>query len=295
MQLNPGSVPIRPTRSAAEFNPDQFYALFESLKGRINLPLSKIADLTNDTTLSPEQNVHKRIKDKRLSAAARSVILRHVFDEEMLLSGSSRRKVAEIPDAFYFAFLNLLGINETSQDKGRALTLGTYRLWRPSAEYEGEYVFGRLDIFEDTATHAICARMIQRKTGEGEGDPSAYEEFSGYFFRVANVYILLLHDTRSRDVRITFFPRYKVGQVGTALCERSCFAGRNDHILFMDGHGTGLDGASVYHAPVHIALEDNVDKLAGLNVMLDVVREGDPRLPGRVLAKLKARGKLQRP
>jgi hypothetical protein len=45
---------------------------------------------------------------------------------------------------------------------------------------------------------------------------------------------------------------------------------------------------------VHLSLVDDVDELAALDELLDVIPEGDARIPRRVVDKLKRLGPLKR-
>jgi hypothetical protein len=63
----------------------------------------------------------------------------------------------------------------------------------------------------------------------------------------------------------------------------------------MDGLTIGIDGRRRFLTPVHISLVDDVDELAALDEMLDVVPEGDAHIPRRVLDKLRRLGPLKRP
>ena len=69
------------------------------------------------------------------------------------------------------------------------------------------------------------------------------------------------------------------------------FAGRRNHIVLMDGFGFGIDG---FFSPVHLSLVDDVDELASLDEVPDVVPEDDRRIPWRVVRKLKRNGPLKR-
>ena len=108
----PGSTAIRPTRAKAEKDLDAFYALLEAFRDPQLLPLRKIAEICGDASLNPEPNTLRRIKNRSLSDESRASLLRHIFDEERLVSGRARRQLETIDDTLYFALLNYLESSE---------------------------------------------------------------------------------------------------------------------------------------------------------------------------------------
>src|ERR1700681_2108174 len=99
----PGELIIRPTRADAERNSDDFYLLLAAVRNPETLPLRRIAEISGDTSLNPEPNILKKIKNRTLSEDARRYLLKHIFDDESLLSGKTRKQMSGIDDAFYFA------------------------------------------------------------------------------------------------------------------------------------------------------------------------------------------------
>lgn len=81
--------------------------------------------------------------------------------------------------------------------------------------------------------------------------------------------------------------------VGTDINPRSVFAGRRNHVVHMDGIITGVGRRDFFLTPVHYSLADNVDELAGLDEALGRFPEGDPRLPQRIVNKIKGYGPLR--
>ena len=219
-------------------------------------------------------------------------MLKHIFDEGRLLSGKARRQMATIDDALYFAFLNYLDSRETPQDNARAQIIGTYKLWRYSAEHEGEYALGRVSVFEDQNTRALCVSVILARNSS-EGLRGTRDQFTGYLFDVSGMYLMIARDPRTDDLRMTLFPRFRIDEVGTDINERSVFAGRQSHIVHMDGFALGIEGGNGYCSPIHLSLVDDVDELANIDELLDVVPEGDQRVPRRVIEKLKRSGPLR--
>lgn len=293
MQMTPGSYRIRPTREDAETNPEVFYDWLERMRLGSDLPLSKLAELTDDKTNNPTVNLHKRIKNQTLPSKARKLILRHAYEDALVISGQARSQIGTIPDAPYFALLNFFCAKETSQDKARARALGTYRFWRESVEHQDEFVLGKVEFVEDADTRAVHARMTQ-VVRHPDGTVGARENFDGYLFRIAHMYVMFLRDMRTNDPRVSFFPTCKFDEVGIKVNPRSIFDGKTLHVVYMDGYCLGVDGGRSFFAPIHLALEDNVDRLTILDGELDIVGDGDPRLPPRVAKKLRAKGRLRR-
>jgi hypothetical protein len=291
--LKPGSAKIRPTREDAEQDIDQFYALLSVLRERRELPLKKIAYITGDETGNPEASVSKKITSRTLPKEARDFILRYIFDEANLLSGASRKQLSAIQDAFYFAFLNYLAVKETSQDTSRARVLGTYRLWRPSVETDGQYVYGKIEFTEEPDTRALAACMVQIRR-PGPGDPGEKEVFTGYLFRVSHMHLLVLRDVLAKSIRVTILTGSKPSEFGTDLNPKSPFKGTVKHAGWMDGFVLGVDGGRGFFSPLYLSLVDDVDELAGLDQELDIIGADDPRMPPRVLNKLQRNGPLRR-
>jgi len=241
----------------------------------------------------PQTNIHKKLAKRTLPKEARDRCLRHAFEEGDFFSRATRHKLAGIPDAVYFAFLNFAAVKETSQDKARARSVGSYKFWRPSVEHDEEFIFGRIDFEEHPDNHALKARMLQVKQAS-DGELAAREEFKGYLFRVCHMHLLFLHDPVSNDVRMAIFPRCKVSEVGTTRNSRCPFAGSVLHTVWMDGFVLGIDGSNCFFSPVHLSLVDDVDELAGLDDQLDIIQADDRRLPRRVFNKLQRSGPLRR-
>jgi len=285
----PGSIEIRPTRAQAEREPEKFYPLLEALRGPDTLPLRKIAEIAGDTSLNPEPNTLRKIRSQTLSDETRRSLLRHIFDDEQLVSRRMRRKLAGIDDALYFAFLEHFQICDTAQDQARAQVAGTYKFWRPHADLESEYVLGKLSCFEDPISRALRIDIHTRKTGDGAGRRIDLH-FSGYLFCLHGMFLTVARRLGSEEVRVGLFPRFRINTVGTDVNSRSVFAGRQNHVVLMDGMTFSIDRRTCFFAPVHLSLVDDVDELAKLDEALDIVTEGDPRLPQRVINRLGRRG-----
>ncbi len=281
----PGLIYIAPTREDAERDAEVFYSLLEA--HRPSLSLKAIAGIVDDKTNNPDQNMHKRIKNKSFSTHEKRLILRHIYEHGVPAS-VLRSQIGGCPDALFHALLMFLGVNETSQDKARARLIGTYRFYRFSSAHDGEYVIGKLTITHDKKSRALCAEMLQLRL-PGRNEPGIRERFTGYALRVANMYLVFMRHTRTSAVRMLLLGDFHHDDVGTDINPGSCFKGRVFHAVSMDGHELGVDGNKPFYSPVHMSLVEDVTELALLDQQLDVVPEDDPRLPARVVKKLQAK------
>ena len=289
----PGEIVIRPTRAEAEREPNEFYALLAALRSPDTLPLRKIAEIVGDTSLNPEPNILRKIKNRTLTEDARRFLLRHIFEEENLLSGKKRRQLSAIDDALYFAFLNYFNAAETTQDTARAHLVGTYKVWRYSLDHDNEFTLGKLVFFEDPWTRALKVDLTLAEHSV-EGTRARRRRFSGYLLCVSGIYVTILRDLLTDDIRSGLLPYFSIDQVGTELNPRSVFAGRQNHVVSMDGFCFGMAGRNAYGTPLHLSLVDDVDELARLADFLGVVGEDDERIPRRVIKKLRGAGPLRR-
>lgn len=271
---------IAPTRSEAENDPAKFYELITYVNATRGLTWGKIGKQLEIN----ESNVSRRINGRSFDPDERKLILDYIFDESGLIIDPLANRIHEIRDSLYFALLGFYDVKPTSQDNTRAHTAGTYQLWRRSVEHEGHYVFGRIDIFEDENSHALRVKMKQPHKAHGRTRASN-EEYSGYFFRVADMYVTMLRDEANNDLRITIFPRHRIEKIGTNYNPDSVFKGSVKHVVHMEGHGLGIDGNSLFSTPVYMELVDDKNALASLADQLDVVPED--KAPPLVVAKLK--------
>lgn len=108
------------------------------------------------------------------------------------------------------------------------------------------------------------------------------------------MYFILFHNEKTNDLRTTLLPTFKVDDIRTEHNKNSVYAGSHRHAVYLDGFGLGIDGARGFFSPVHLSLVDDVTELDRLDKQLDVVREGDPRLPERVVTMLRSNGPLRR-
>jgi hypothetical protein len=228
----------------------------------------------------------RKLDKKSVTEEEQSKALYHFFEE----LSRARKEVKKFDDAFYFSFLNFAMVRETSQDKARARSIGTYRFWRQSVEHEDEYIFGKIVLSENPKSGALEASMLQVRQAT-PGLTRFEEHFSGHLFRVSHLYLMMLRDHITNDVRITFFTHRRESNVGTELNPRSPFKGNMPHNVCMDGHVFGIDGQKRFFAPLHLSLVDDVDEVGELDDKLDIIKEQD--MPERVLKKLQGMGKLQ--
>jgi hypothetical protein len=300
-------ITIRPSRTDAENDVDKFATLFKEFRNPETLSAKKLAQICKVST----STISRYTAKGDFPEEYRRPILKYLFEEQDFLLGETRRQLGEINDALYFAFLNFVDVKETSQDSARAKVVGTYKLWRYSVEHNDEFVFGKITFREDPKTRAVRAEMVQPKQ-PNDGTRGSVERCSGYLFRVSHMYLMLLCDDLTKDVRMTIFPRVKMDLIGTDVNPRTgnirpraaatdpfenprcAFLGSTLHIVHMDGFGLGIDGSSGFFSPVHLSLVDSLDDLAELDENLNVVPKGDKRIPARVAKKLKRNGPLRR-
>ncbi|MDR3471225.1 MAG: hypothetical protein P4M09_06005 [Devosia sp.] len=285
-----GSREVRPTRSQAEESETQFWRLFGYFRDKLRLTNEQVGAAIGYSTKNTAINISPRISNQTFTAAERGNFLSYIFRSKQ----RHQTEVAAVPDALYFALLHHCHAVETSQDNARIRLAGTYKLWRFSVEHESEFVLGRIDIEEDDNTHALKVRMIQPKQPR-DGLRGTRETASGYMFRLSNMYVLLLTDDLTDDLRVTIFPRSKMDEVGTDINKNSLYAGRHDHVVHLDGFGLGVDGSTGFFSPVHLSFVDDVDVLSSLDDSLDVApAEDETRIPKRILEKLRRSGPLRR-
>jgi len=290
----PGTMLIRPTREEAERNPDHFYALLGALRSPETLPLRKIAEIVGDTSLNPEPNILRKIKNRTLSRDARRYLLRHIYEEQPVLSGGARERLAAIDHALHFALLNFLNIGDARQDTARALLVGTYRVWRHSIDHEDEFILGKQVVVEDPKTRALKVQLTLLER-IADGTRRVPRRLSGYFLGAPGAFLCLVRDLLSDDVRVALFPDFRIGEVGTTLNPNSVFAGRQTHVLSMDGFAFGIDGRRTFCTPVHLSLVDDVDELAKLSKALNRHCEDElQHVPAGVAHRLRRAGPLRR-
>lgn len=287
-----GSTLIRPSRREAEEDPAAFYKLLDHFRRRGDLPNDLLAHITGDHSVSCLQNISKRISGQTFKPDARSSILSYVFDVAGLLFRKRRKETRAIPEAPFFALLNLYQLADETQDEARAQSVGVYKFWRHSAEHPGEFVHGRMEVTEEpSGALKVHVRQVTQPAQGLRGDEEIY---SGYMLCLPKMYFILLHGETAHDLRVVFLPTFKLGLVGTTHNKQSMFEGSSLHLLSLEGFAAGIDGAKSFQSPVHFSLVDDVVELAQIDTQIDVIRPGDERMPGRVADMLERNGPVRR-
>lgn len=287
-----GSTLIRPSRREAEEYPKAFYKLLDHFRRRGDLPNDLLAHITGDHSPSCLQNISKKISGQTFKPDARSSILSYIFDVAGLLFRKRRREARAIPDAPFFALLNLYQLADETQDEARAQSVGVYKFWRHSGEHLGEFVLGRMEVTEEPS--GALKVQVRQVTQSDQGLRADEKIYSGYMLCLPKMYFILLHGETAHDPRVVFLPTFKVGQVGTAHNKQSMFEGSNLHLLSLEGFVAGIDGGKSFQSPVHFSLVDDVVELAQIDTQIDVIRPGDQRMPGRVADMLERNGPVRR-
>jgi hypothetical protein len=219
-------------------------------------------------------NAQRRVESERLDNNERKLVLDYIYDESGLIVDPAGLGLTALRDYLCFAALGFYEIKATSQDNARANLVGTYRLWRHSVENPDEFVHGRLDLTESEESGALCVKMIQPMKPKSMMRAST-EEFTGYVFRMSNMYVMLLRDIANNDPRVTIFHSFRDEFIGTDKNPKSVYPETRKHVVHLDGFGMGIDGKKVFLSPVYVELVDDKDELSRLNASLDVVSEAD--------------------
>jgi hypothetical protein len=281
---------IRPTRAEAQRDPGKFYLLLDFLRKRRRKPLK--LSYIKDTIGGDLSTVSRKLKAKRFSEDERELILEDIF-ERRLIYGSWIEQVQGIPHNLFYAMMDFFEIKETSQDNARAQVVGTYKLWRYSTEFEGEYVLGRIDIEEDhkaaspeqdddTTALRVKIRQVRKATEHQRGGDEVVE---GYFFRISNMYVMLVREALTHNLRCTVFKDFRHEFVGKNVDKNSIYKTNTNHLIELDGFAMGMDGNLAFFSPVHLELVDGKDDLERLDSLLDILPESN--VPQRILGKLK--------
>lgn len=228
---------------------------------------------------------------------SRKDILRYIYDRRMLFADDWSVFLDNVPAPLFHAFIKFCNIKTTSIDNARADVVGTmkdgrsptgiYALWRYSVDDDEEFVFGKLEFTHSEQTGAIHVDMFQPKQEGKEATQrfrqrAGYERFDGYFFRVANNYVLVLRDVANDDLRVTILDKVRIEHI---LKRTSVHTYGERRIVQMDGLCLGIDSGSVFVSPVYLELVDDPKALAELDDALDVVPAHD--VPKRILKRLR--------
>jgi hypothetical protein len=280
----------RPTRNEAEQDPESFYRFIAYLCARPKkrLQVNHIADALG----CDKGTASRKLSAKKLSADERGQVLADIYHRR-LIYGSWIEEVQEVPHHLFYSMMAFYGIKENSQDNARGAIAGTYRLWRYSSDLEGEFVHGRIDIEEDhknpvsgddEGVGALRVKIRQiRKPGAFQRGTD--EVLDGYFFRISNMYTLLVRQQLTHNFRSTIFKDFRTDVVGKNVNKKSIYKANTEHVVSLDGFAMGMDANLLFFSPVYVELVDDKDEIDRLDSELDVVPES--KVPGRILQKLK--------
>jgi hypothetical protein len=188
--------------------------------------------------------------------------------------------------------MDFFEIKETSQDNARGQIVGTYKSWRYSIEIDGEYVLGKIEIAEehgkdpnhdhDASALGVKIKQVRKQR---EFQRAKDELVEGYLFRIANMYVMLVREALTQNLRCTIFKDFRSDRVGKHINKNSIYKANTNHLVDLDGFAMGMDGNMAFFSPVHIELVDDKDELEKLDGMLDIVPE--TKVPPEILQKLK--------
>ena len=178
-------------------------------------------------------------------------------------------------------------------DTARAHVIGTYKLWRYSVEHEDEFLLGKLTCSEDPGTRALKVDVQQRCT-DGEGLRCMRNNFWGYMFCIGEIFFTIVRGHAANEVRIAFYPHFRMDQVGTDVNPRSVFAGKQNHVVQLDGFTVGIASRKCFFSPIQLSLVDDAEELVALDETVGIFAEDDTRLPRGVVKNLKRHGPLRR-
>jgi hypothetical protein len=281
---------IRPTRNEAQEDPEEFYRLVDFLRSRSTKRL-ELKHLAEALGCDPS-NASRKLNGKTFSGDERGQIVDEIF-RRRLIFGSWIEEVQQVPHNLFYAMMDFFDIKETSQDNARGVIVGTYKLWRYSTDLEGEYVLGRIDIEEDHKNlgsghdHDATALRVKirqiRKANEFQRGTD--EIVDGYFFRISNMYTMLVRQQLTHNLRTTIFKDFRSDIVGKNITKNSIYKANTEHLVTLDGFAMGMDANLLFFSPVYIELVDDKDEIGCLDSMLDIIPES--KVPPRILQKLK--------
>jgi hypothetical protein len=287
-QVEPGFT--LPSRGEAETDPAAFYRLVDFLQTRRTnrLENNQIADALG----VDKATVSRKLKAKSFDKDQMALILDDVY-RRRLIYGSRIGQVRSVPHNLFYSMMDFYDIKENSQDNARAGIIGTYKLWRYSTDLEKEYVLGKIEITEgkrhagaghDEDATALCVKIRQVR------QPNALERgtdevLDGYFLRISNMYVMLVRQALTHNLRCTIFKDFRSDLIGEHVNKNSTYKANTNHLVSLDGFATGMDANLLFFSPVYIELVDDKDELAKLDSTLDILPES--KVPKRILQKLK--------
>ena len=279
-----------PSRAEAENDPAAFYRLIHFLQTRrtSRLQNKQLVEVlgVDKGTVSRKLNGRSFDKDERM------YVLQYIY-ERRLIYGSWIGQVRSVPHNLFYLMMDFYDIKENSQDNARAEIIGTYRLWRYSSDLEKEYVLGRIDITEgnkhagegdakDEPALCVTIRQVRKPNKLQRGTD---EVLDGYFLRVSNMYVMLVRQQLTHNLRCTIFKDFRSDLVGQHVEKNSIYLPCTKHLVHLDGFAMGMDANLAFFSPVYIELVDKKEELAELDSTLDILPQS--RMPKRILQKLK--------
>lgn len=248
-----------------------------------------------------EDKIDKSTFSRWLTSAAvpredRRTIIKYIYDERKLFADDWTTFLNNVPEPAFHALLKFFNVKTTSIDNARGHIVGstrnakgtlptsTYALWRYSVDDEDEFVFGKLEFTFSEETGAIHVDMYQPKkaitpSDNQFGQRASHELFTGYFFRVSDVYLLFLKDLASDDIRVTIFNKYRIEWINSSHTDKE------KRLVQLDGHCLGLDGNSLFGSPVYIELVESSEDIANMDQAMDILPES--KVPPRILKRLR--------
>ena len=290
---------VRPTRSRMEKDPAAFHKFIRYALHTKDITQAELLEKALSDRSTVKSTFSRWIKEGKTPRKERLEILRYIFDTRKMFTDDWRTHLANVPDPLFHAFVDFFDIKSTSIDNARAhvvgakassneaYPIGTYALWRHSVENDDEFVFGKLEFSYDGDSAVIRAKMLQPRRADKTDETrfcqrGSLEQFEGYFFRLANMYVMMLRDVATNDIRVTIFNKFRTEKIDVRTNSN---AQGEPQIVHLGGFGLGMDGNSLFISPVYAELVDSSEKLASLDQQLDVVSED--KVPPRIVKRLR--------
>jgi hypothetical protein len=279
-----------PSRAEAENDPAEFYRLVNALQTRRSnrLQSNQIAEALgiDKGTVSRKLNARSFDRDQRM------LVLDHIY-RRRLIYGSWIGQVRSVPHNLFYSMMDFYDIKENSQDNARAGIIGTYRMWRYSSYLEEEYVLGKIEITEgkkhggegDNKDEPALSVKIRQVRQSNEFQRGTDEILDGYFLRISNMYVMLVRQQLTHNLRCTIFKDFRSDLVGKHIDKNSIYKANTNHLVSLDGFAMGMDANLLFFSPIYIELVDNADDLEKLDSTLDIV--SSTKIPPRILQKIK--------
>ena|SRR5579871_6208098 len=116
----------------------------------------------------------------------------------------------------------------------RPAITGTYKLWRYSTQYEGEYGPGKVEITDENGEHSSHSdqdlsplRVRVRQTSKARDRMRGGDEIvEGYFFSCAGAHMMVVRNTLTFATRLTIFRSNRRDGVGSGIDTNSIYPDR---------------------------------------------------------------------